>query len=58
MLQVSMMSETMGQLMEVWPAVSGFIFVPHNEAEYNQAVAFLDELTDIVKEDEPIPWRR
>jgi len=41
--------------MEVWPAVSGSIFVPHNEAEYNQAVAFLDELTDIVKEDENHP---
>ncbi len=50
-----MMSETMGQVMEVWPAVSGFIFVPHSEPEYNQAVAFLDELIDIVKEDENHP---
>ncbi len=50
-----MMRETMGQVMEVWPAVSGLIFVPHDESEYNQAVAFLDELTDEVKEDEDHP---
>ncbi len=41
--------------MMVVPAVSGFIFVPHSEPEYNQAVAFLDELIDIVKEDENHP---
>ena len=49
------MSETMEQVMEVWPALSGFVFVPHNESEYNQAVAFLDELIDIVREDEKHP---
>ena len=27
----------------------------YNELEYNQAVAFLDELTDVVKEDEDHP---
>lgn len=50
-----MMSETMGQVMEAWPTVCDFIFVSHNESEYNQAVAFLDELTDVVREDEDHP---
>jgi len=50
-----MMNKTMVQAMEAWPAVSGFIFVPHDESEYNQAVAFLDELIDAVGENEDHP---
>ncbi|HUM68731.1 MAG TPA: hypothetical protein PLK31_07790 [Chloroflexota bacterium] len=32
-----------------------FLFVPGNEDEYEQLVDLLDELTDIVRDDEPHP---
>jgi len=32
-----------------------FLVVPTNEAEYNQLVAWLDEMTDIVRDDESHP---
>jgi HTH-type transcriptional regulator/antitoxin HigA len=32
-----------------------FLFVPTNEAEYNQLVKLLDELTDLVRDDESHP---
>ncbi len=43
------------QVMDIWPSVSSFVFVPHDEQEYNQVVAFLDELIDEIGEDEDHP---
>ena len=38
-----------------WEHVSGSVFVPHTEEEYERIVAFLDELIDEVGEDESHP---
>ena len=38
-----------------WSSLSGDIFVPHTEAEYNRIVALLDHLIDEVGEDENHP---
>jgi HTH-type transcriptional regulator / antitoxin HigA len=35
-----------------WSALSGAVFVPHTEADYNRIVALLDRLIDEVDEDE------
>jgi len=35
-----------------WSSLSGAVFVPHTEAEYNRIVALLDRLIDPVGEDE------
>ena len=35
-----------------WSSLSGAVFVPHTEAEYNRFVALLDRLIDQVGEDE------
>jgi len=35
-----------------WSSLSGAVFVPHTEAEYNRIVALLDRLIDQVGEDE------
>jgi len=35
-----------------WSSLSGAVFVPHTEAEYNRIVALLDRLIDEVGEDE------
>ena len=35
-----------------WPTVSPFVFVPHNEEEYNRLVQLLDNVIDEVGEDE------
>ena len=35
-----------------WSSLSGAVFVPHTEAEYNRIVALLDRLIDGVGEDE------
>lgn len=50
-----MSNQTVEQVMQVWPLISNFIFVPHTEAEYDQVVALLDELIDEVGEDEDHP---
>jgi HTH-type transcriptional regulator/antitoxin HigA len=52
---VKMSNQVVEQVMEVWPLISNFIFVPHTEAEYDQVVALLDELIDEVGEDEEHP---
>ena len=39
----------------VWPSLSGDVFVPHTEDEYKRIVALLDRLIDEVGEDENHP---
>jgi len=43
------------QVEPIWVPLSEVLFVPHTEAEYDQLVVTLDELTDIVGEDETHP---
>jgi HTH-type transcriptional regulator/antitoxin HigA len=38
-----------------WAPLSGTVFVPHTEEEYNRIVSVLDELIDEVGEDENHP---
>ena len=38
-----------------WAPLSGTVFVPHTEEEYNRIVALLDTLIDVVGEDENHP---
>lgn len=38
-----------------WGDVARFMYVPHNEQEYQALVEFLDALIDIVGEDEKHP---
>ena len=38
-----------------WSSLSGAVFVPHTEAEYNRIVALLDRLIDQVGDDENHP---
>ena len=40
---------------KAWSPVANFIYVPHNEKEYNQIVGLLDDLIDEVGEDESHP---
>ena len=40
------------QIETAWNPMSAFLYVPHNEAEYNRLVAILDELIDEVGENE------
>jgi HTH-type transcriptional regulator/antitoxin HigA len=43
------------KIVETLEQTAKFIFVPTNEAEYDQLVALLDEITDIVRDDESHP---
>ena len=38
-----------------WSSLSGAVFVPHTEADYDRIVALLDRLIDEVGEDENHP---
>ncbi len=49
-----LLSEARGAL-KVWPAVSGVLYVPHTQKEYEQLVELLDGLIDEVGEDETHP---
>ena len=40
---------------KAWENLSSTVFVPHNEAEYEELVAMLDDLIDEVGEDESHP---
>ena len=40
---------------DVWPRLAPVVFVPHAENEYQQLVALLDDLIDVVGEDEDHP---
>jgi HTH-type transcriptional regulator/antitoxin HigA len=50
-----MLSSSLEKTIQVWPEISEVLFVPHTEAEYEQAVSLLDELIDKVGEDEEHP---
>lgn len=43
------------QIAEALTRSTDFIFVPTNEAEYEQLVELLDEITDIVRDDQAHP---
>ncbi len=43
------------EAVKAWPTLSKALSVPHKRAEYEQAVAFLDELIDEVGENERHP---
>ena len=40
---------------DVWPVLNPVVFVPHDESEYQQLVAILDDLIDVVGENENHP---
>ncbi|MDE0554665.1 MAG: hypothetical protein OXI24_10645 [Candidatus Poribacteria bacterium] len=40
---------------DVWPVLNRVVFVPHEESEYQQLVAILDDLIDEVGENENHP---
>ena len=40
---------------DVWPMLAPVVFVPHAEREYQQLVALLDNLIDVVGENENHP---
>ena len=40
---------------DVWPMLAPVAFVPHAEREYQQLVALLDDLIDVVGENENHP---
>jgi HTH-type transcriptional regulator/antitoxin HigA len=50
-----MLSPSLEKTVQVWPQISEVLFVPHTEAEYERAVALLDELIDEVGEEENHP---
>ena len=50
-----MLSANLRQAVKVWPLLSNVVFVPHTEAEYEQAVSLLEQLIDEVGEDESHP---
>jgi HTH-type transcriptional regulator/antitoxin HigA len=43
------------QILHSFEQTAKFLFVPTNEAEYNQLAKLLDEMTDIVRDDESHP---
>ncbi len=50
-----MLTNNITQAAQIWPSIEKVLFVPHTESEYDQLVAVLDELIDIVGEDESHP---
>ena len=50
-----MLAPPLQQAVKVWPLLSNVVFVPHTEAQYEQAVALLEQLIDEVGEDESHP---
>ncbi len=46
------MSTKLDEVSRVWPLLDNILSPPHNEEEYKRLVAFLDEVTDVVGEDE------
>ncbi|MCE2393685.1 hypothetical protein J4G02_03640 [Candidatus Poribacteria bacterium] len=49
------MSTEIQTAQDVWPRLAPVVFVPHAESEYQQLVAMLDNLIDVVGEDENHP---
>ncbi len=49
------MSSKLDEVAKVWPLIDNVLALPHKEEEYQQLVALLDEVIDIVGEDESHP---
>ncbi len=49
------MSSKLEEISKVWPLIDNVLALPHKEEEYQQLVALLDEVIDIVGEDESHP---
>ena len=49
------MSSKLEEVSKVWPLIDNVLALPHKEEEYQQLVALLDEVIDIVGEDESHP---
>jgi HTH-type transcriptional regulator/antitoxin HigA len=50
-----MLATKIRQVTTIWPSLSGVLYVPHTEREYQEAVSLLDSLIDQVGEDETHP---
>ena len=53
-----MQNPDLARTADAWGKLSGTLFVPHTESEYQQLVALLDTLIDEVGEDESHPLAR
>ena len=51
-----MLATKIQQVTTVWPSLSGALYVPHTEKEYQETVSLLDGLIDQVGEDEAHPF--
>jgi HTH-type transcriptional regulator/antitoxin HigA len=52
---ITMTRENVMTVETAWKTVSKFLFVPQNEAQYDELVAVLDELIDNIGSDETHP---
>ena len=50
-----MLATRIREVTTVWPSLSGVLFFPHTEQEYQETVSLLDGLIDQVGEDEAHP---
>lgn len=50
-----MLNPATKNMVKIWPSVSPFVHVPHNEQEYEKLAALLNDLIDEVGEDESHP---
>jgi len=50
-----MLATKIQQITTAWPSLSGVLYVPHIEQEYQETVNLLDSLIDQVGEDESRP---
>jgi HTH-type transcriptional regulator / antitoxin HigA len=50
-----MLEPKIQQATSAWQTVSKILFVPQNEAQYNEAVRLIDNLIDTIGEDENHP---
>ena len=50
-----MLATKIRQVTAAWPSLSGALYVPHTEQEYQETVELLDSLIDQVGEDETHP---
>jgi HTH-type transcriptional regulator / antitoxin HigA len=51
-----MLATRIQQVTTVWPSLSGVVYVPHTDKEYQETVGLLDSLIDQVGEDETHPF--
>jgi len=53
--ETDMSTAELAKVTEAWPRIAGAVRVPRTKGEYEELVAFLDDLTDEVGEDENHP---